>query len=83
MGAEDIFASSESKKEKTLICSTNQLCQLHIMLQHLARGHEEGEEEDEVALGHWQPVSLLHGEEDRTVQTGFGRAAEMRDIQCQ
>lgn len=43
---------------------------------YLARGHEEGEDEDEDALGHWQPVGLLQGEEDGSVQTGFSRAAE-------
>lgn len=42
----------------------------------LACGHEEGEDEDEGALGHGQPVGLLQGEEDGAVQTGFGRAAE-------
>lgn len=49
-------------------------------INHLACGHEEGEEEDEGALGHWQPVSLLHGEEDGSVQTGFGRAADIEVI---
>lgn len=44
-------------------------------LSHLAGGHEEGEGEDEGALGYRQPVGLLQGEEDGTVQTGFGRAA--------
>lgn len=46
---------------------------------YLAGGHEEGEDEDEGALGHWQPVSLLQGEEDGSVQTGFGGAAETRE----
>lgn len=46
---------------------------------YLACGHEEGEDEDEDALGHWQPMSLLQGEEDGSVQTGFGRAAETKD----
>lgn len=48
-------------------------------LSHLAGGHEEGEGEDEGALGHGQPVGLLQGEEDGAVQTGFGRAAGNRE----
>lgn len=43
-------------------------------LSHLAGGHEEGEGEDEGALGNGKPVGLLQGEEDGAVQTGFGRA---------
>lgn len=40
----------------------------------LACGHEKGEDEDEGALGHWQPVSLLQGEEDGSIQAGFSGA---------
>lgn len=43
---------------------------------YLACGHEEREDEDEGALGHWQPVTLLQGEEDGAVQAGLGRAVE-------
>lgn len=53
----------------------------HVCLSCLACGHEEGEDEDEGALGHWQVVSLLQGEEDGSVQTGFGRAADTKDTQ--
>lgn len=45
---------------------------------YLACGHEEGEDEDKGALGHWQPVGLLHGEEDGTVEAGFGWAVERK-----
>lgn len=45
---------------------------------YLACGHEKGEEEDERALPHWQPVGLLKGEEDGSIQAGFGRAAHKR-----
>lgn len=45
---------------------------------YLACSHEEGEDEDEGALGNRQPVSLLQGEKDGSVQTGFGRAAETK-----
>lgn len=55
------------------------ICQQPFSQQHLACGHEEGEDEDEGALGHWQPVNLLQGEEDSSVQAGFGRAAETKD----
>lgn len=47
-------------------------------LSYLACGHEESEDEDKGALGHWQPVGLLHGEEDGTVETGFGWAVEKK-----
>lgn len=48
---------------------------------YLACGHEEGEDEDKGALGHWQPVGLLHGEEDGTVEAGFGWAVERKKKQ--
>lgn len=43
---------------------------------YLACSHEKGEDEDEGALGHWQPVSLLHGEEDGSIQAGFSGAVK-------
>lgn len=49
------------------------------MFAHLARDHEQGEDHDEGTLGHWQPLSLLHGEENGSVQTGFGWAAEITE----
>lgn len=47
---------------------------------YLACGHEKGEDEDEGALRHGQPVGLLKGEEDGSIQAGFGRAAETRGV---
>lgn len=43
-------------------------------MPYLACGHEEGKDKDEDALGHRQPMALLQGEEDGSVQAGFGRA---------
>lgn len=56
--------------------SENQSCP--IRFPDLSRGHEDGEDEDEGALRYRQPADLLQGEEDGSVQTGFGRAAGTR-----
>lgn len=58
------------------------MCHGVLKVQHsadLARDHEEGEDDDEHAPRHWKPVSLLHGEEDGSIQAGFGRAAEAKE----
>lgn len=47
---------------------------------YLACGHEKGEEEDERALSHRQPVGLQQGEEDGSIQAGFGRAADEKGV---
>ena len=43
---------------------------------HLAGDHEQGEEQDEGALGDGDPVGLLQGEQDGSVQAGLGGAVE-------
>lgn len=66
--------------------SEKQCYQLHCTKQscaHLGCGHEEGEDDEEGALGHWQPVSLLHGEEDGSVQARFGWAAKTQILYVQ
>lgn len=73
---------TQHKIKKKICLKINQRSQPHFTeprRSHLACGHEEGEDEDEDALGHRQPVGLLQGEEDGSVQTGFGRAAETKD----
>ena len=41
---------------------------------HLAGDHEQGEEQDEGALGDGDPLGLLQGEQDGSVQAGLGGA---------
>lgn len=50
--------------------------------ENLANNHKHGEEEDEVGFSDGEPMSLLQGEEDCSIQTGFCWEGHMKNFIC-